>query len=239
MRKWCFPFIYLNSNWLGVDLLVSTSNHIRDLLLSLSLLLSSLKLDECEELLEDDSDVEVSEVLVSPALRGFQELFFRVSRDYFFFSRFLLFPYLLLHPAQLFFLFRILLPFLIAAQQHLPDLYLARGKLARVGGSLEPPKGGGGSWQWGSCDRTLGKVPIFFAIFAIFSLNSGTNSRRSPRGTKGARAVPRGQFPSALNGDARVLMFHRCEILVADPKGRVKSSDMSSLTSASQSSVPA
>ena len=64
----------------------------------------------------------------------------------------------------------------------------ARGKLACAGGgggSLEPPEGGGGVWQWGSCDRTLGKVPIFFSIFAIFSLNSGTNSRRSLRGIKG------------------------------------------------------
>ena len=35
--------------------------------------------------------------------------------------------------------------------------WLARGG----GGSWDPPEGGGGGvWQWGSCDRTLGKVPI-------------------------------------------------------------------------------
>ena len=77
-------------------------------------------------------------------------------------------------------------------------------------------------WQWGSCDRTHGKVAIFLAIFAIYSLNSGTYSRRSPGGIKGAQAGRRRQFPSALNRDARVLMFHRCDTLVADPKGRGK-----------------
>ena len=40
--------------------------------------------------------------------------------------------------------------------------HLGEGKIGlRVGGSWEPPEGGGGGvWQWGSCDRTLGKVPI-------------------------------------------------------------------------------
>ena len=41
--------------------------------------------------------------------------------------------------------------------------FAGRGEnwLARGGGRGSPPKeGGGGVWQWGSCDRTLGKVPI-------------------------------------------------------------------------------
>ena len=39
----------------------------------------------------------------------------------------------------------------------------ARGKLACAGGGGvvgAPRRRGGGIWQWGSCDRTLGKVPI-------------------------------------------------------------------------------
>ena len=42
---------------------------------------------------------------------------------------------------------------------------LGEGKIglpAGGGGGVRgsPPKEGGGVWQWGSCDRTLGKVPI-------------------------------------------------------------------------------
>ena len=79
---------------------------------------------------------------------------------------------------------------------------------ARGGGSLEPPEGGagGGSGNGAPVTKPLVKYQ-FFAILAIFSLNSGTNSRRSLRGIQGARAGPKGQFPSALNRDARVLMF--------------------------------
>ena len=82
------------------------------------------------------------------------------------------------------------------------------------GGRLSPlTKGGVGN-------EALVTQPLIKYRFAIFSLNSGNDSRRSLCGRKGVRAGPRGQFPSALNRDAKVLMFHRCDMLVADPKGR-------------------
>ena len=52
-----------------------------------------------------------------------------------------------------------------AGTPHSNTGYMVRGKLASAGGGGgrgSPPKegGGGGVWQWGSYDKTVGKVPI-------------------------------------------------------------------------------